>query len=104
MHTLKSHGISESFDAPDFCFKYSDYVIDWKQIAALDLPAIRKITDISVLQQLINEIAYSNISKEINVKEQNTLTYKLFSVSQVIIQYLLFDKSQSVCISKKVYE
>jgi Iguana/Dzip1-like DAZ-interacting protein N-terminal len=81
--------------AAGFYFRQRAARLDWKKIAQLDLDDLINSVDLSVLQQLLDDVAFSHISSaDMPPVFGDDLSLKVLNLSQLMIEYLLHVQSQ----------
>ncbi|CAG9318619.1 unnamed protein product [Blepharisma stoltei] len=77
-------------DASSFAFKQRFGKINWEQIKYLDLDTAFQAGDIDNLQPIIENLTYSTIDREDLERIGDSNVLKIFKLSQLAIEYLLF--------------
>jgi zinc finger protein DZIP1 len=72
--------------------------INWRQLMNVDLDKVQKEIDLSTLEALLNNVTYANLDREDLERLGDAHFVKLFRISQLTIEYLLYtqDYFQSV--------
>lgn len=64
--------------------------INWRQLMNVDMDKLVKEIDLSSLETLLNNITYANLDKEDMERLGDAHFVKLFRMSQLTIEYLLY--------------
>ncbi|CAM9850454.1 unnamed protein product, partial [Sphacelaria rigidula] len=81
---------SISLSPAAFYFRQRHGKLDWKKLARVDVDDVVREVDLTVLQDLLDEVAFSEITAEdIPPTGVDDLCVKLIRISQLTIEYLL---------------
>ena len=78
---------------PQFIFKdrqSSGGRINWRQLMNVDLDKVTKEIDLQTLETLLNNVTYANLDREDLERLGDQHFVKLFRISQLTIEYLLY--------------
>ena len=64
--------------------------INWRQLMNVDLDKVQKEIDLSTLEALLNNVTYANLDREDLERLGDAHFVKLFRISQLTIEYLLY--------------
>lgn len=85
---------------PQFIFKdrAAGGRINWRQLMNVDLEKVTKEIDLQTLETLLNNVTYANLDRDDLERLGDQHFIKLFRISQLTIEYLLYtqDYFQSV--------
>ncbi|CAM9507729.1 unnamed protein product [Ectocarpus fasciculatus] len=86
----KIQGVGVSLGPVAFYFRQRHGKLDWKKLARIDVDEVVREVDIAVLQDLLDEVAFCEVSVEdIPPTGVDDLSVKLIRLSQLTIEYLL---------------
>ncbi|CBN80168.1 C2H2 zinc finger protein [Ectocarpus siliculosus] len=86
----KIQGVGVSLGPVAFYFRQRHGKLDWKKLARIDVDEVVREVDIAVLQDLLDEVAFCEVSAEdIPPTGVDDLSVKLIRLSQLTIEYLL---------------
>ncbi|KAJ1511077.1 Zinc finger protein dzip1 [Coelomomyces lativittatus] len=80
---------SINFVNPGFYFKRRRERINWRLLGSLDVDRIQRELDLSALQDAIDNVTFCDIESE-DLRYTDPNFVKLFQLSQLIIEYLLY--------------
>jgi len=75
---------------PPFTFQEKTGYINWEQISKVDVESLKKNGDLSLIQNYAQGLVYSDLRKTDLDKINNPNFVKLFKLSQLSIEYLLY--------------
>jgi Iguana/Dzip1-like DAZ-interacting protein N-terminal len=85
----------EKMPESGFYFRQRAARLDWKKIAQLDLDDLITTVDLTALQHLVDDVAFSHISSaDMPPVFGDDLSLKVLNLSQLMIEYLLHVQSQ----------
>ncbi|CAM9893698.1 unnamed protein product [Ectocarpus sp. 4 AP-2014] len=88
--STKIQGVGVSLGPVAFYFRQRHGKLDWKKLARIDVDEVVREVDISVLQDLLDEVVFCEVSAEdIPPTGVDDLSVKLIRLSQLTIEYLL---------------
>ncbi|CAN0173773.1 unnamed protein product, partial [Discosporangium mesarthrocarpum] len=73
-----------------FYFRQRHGKLDWKKLARVNIDEVIKEVDLPVLQELLDEVAFSSVSAEdLPPTGADDLSVKLIRLAQLMVEYLL---------------
>ena len=78
----------------EFFFRQRRGKLDLRKLSQLDLESVIKNVDIDILQNYLENVVFSNLTEDDFRFMTDPLVVKLFKISQLMIEYLLFAQEQ----------
>lgn len=67
--------------------------INWRVLAGTNVPQLTQTVDLSILQQLLQNLTFAKIDKEDMERMGDAHIVKLFRLAQVSVEYLIYTQN-----------
>jgi len=84
-----------------FHFQSRNEKVNWRQIHDLNVQRIQRRVDVKVLQEIVNNLTFAEITDEDWPFQTDGMSLKLFQLCQLVIEYQLYIQSELVRLSRK---
>jgi len=74
--------------------------MNWRQIMNADVDKITQTCDLRMLEQLLQNITYANLDREDMERFGDENFLKLFKLSQMSIEYLVYTQNYLECLTR----
>ena len=85
---------------PKFTFQARQGRINWRLVMNTDVDKIISTTDLGQLEQLLQNLTYANLDREDLERLGDTHFIKLFRLSQMSVEYLIYTQNYLETLTK----